>query len=165
MGKSGSDESENLFDMLIIAHMSLFFQTCIWTCLRCPMEIKILESRSKLHGFDQLVVYLSESFPYALTFIWNSKKIGTKQKWVTCGLKNGIVCCEEQFPNQLQTFYEGVAGYLYVASKENTVHPIDNQEAMYYSSEPVKATDQIYIPDVDRDLQGRVRIYLYGAGQ
>ncbi len=63
---------------------------------------------SKLHNSNQKVIYLTSNLAYALVYIWDSIKIGTKQKWITCGVKNGIVCYEEQFPAQLREFYEGV---------------------------------------------------------
>lgn len=83
-----------------------------------PQGINVLKPLSKLHGSNQKAVYLTENIPHALVYIWDSIKIGTCQKWVTCGLKNGIVYYEEQFPNQLQTFYEGVEGYIYIYCSE-----------------------------------------------
>lgn len=114
--------------------------------------INVLKPLSKLHGSDQKAVYLTKNIPYALVYIWDSIKIGICQKWVTCGLKNGIVYYEEQFPNQLQTFYEGVEGYLYTVPKKITIHPIENREQMYFSLNPVAVTKQIYISDVYQEL-------------
>lgn len=114
--------------------------------------IQALQPHSRLHGSDEQVVYLSGSIPYALVYIWNQKKTGTRQKWVTCWLKNGIVYYEEQFPGQLRAFYEGTAGYLYTVQKSDLFHSVSNRELMYFSSESVSVETEIYIPDVYKEL-------------
>ena len=114
--------------------------------------INTLNPISKLHNSDNKVVYLTSNVPYALVYIWDSIKTGTNQKWVTCGLKRGIVYYEEQFPNQLKELYEGVSGYLYVVPKDSTVQTVENREEMYFSTNPIAVRQTIYVPDVYQAL-------------
>ena len=62
--------------------------------------IKSIWANSRLHGTNQDVVYLTDNLCYALMYIWDENRL-TTQKHVTCGIKNGILMYEEQFPNQL----------------------------------------------------------------
>lgn len=114
--------------------------------------INVLEPLSNLHGSNKKAVYLTGNIPYALVYIWDPIKTSTSQKWVTCGLKNGIVYYEEQFPNQLKAFYEGVEGYLYAVPKDSTIQPVENREQMYFSLNPIAVTEKIYIPNVYQEL-------------
>lgn len=99
--------------------------------------IQVLKPCSKMQGTDKQAVYLTGSIPYALVYIWDQKKTGINQKWITCGLKNGIIYYEEQFPDQLRAFYEGVEGYLYTVEISDSFRPISNRENMYFSLDPV----------------------------
>ena len=128
--------------------------------------IQVLQPRSKMHNSAKQTVYLTGSIPYALVYIWDQQKTGTNQKWVTCGLKNRIVYYEEQFPDQLRAFYEGVEGYLYTVEKSDSISPVSNRENMYFSSDPVPVKNKVYIPDVYQELckfqeQGTVRLLKY----
>ncbi len=114
--------------------------------------IKILKPVSDLHNCDKKGIYLTSNIPYALVYIWDSLKTGTNRKWVTCGLKRGIVYYEEQFPNQLQEFYEGVKGYLYAVPKESTLQAVEKREEMYFSTDPIAVHQTIYVPDVYQAL-------------
>ncbi len=114
--------------------------------------IDILKPIFKLHNSDKKVIYLTSNLPYALVYIWDSIKTGTNQKWVTCGLKNGIVYYEEQFPNQLKEFYEGVEGYIYAVPKGDTIQGVEKREQMYFSTNPLSVTKTIYVPDVYQAL-------------
>ncbi len=114
--------------------------------------IEILNPISKLHNSDQKVIYLTSNLAFALVYIWDSIKTGTKQKWITCGVKNGIVYYEEQFPDQLREFYEGVEGYVYTAPKVDTIQCVEKREQMYFSTKPLSITNTIYIPDVYQAL-------------
>ena len=95
-------------------------------------NIEVLEARSKLHGSDSRVVYLTSSIPYALVYIWDAEKNNNHTKHVTCGIRDGEVFYEEKFPNQLETFYKGVSGYLYCVDNEDT-YEVNEREYMYYS--------------------------------
>ncbi len=131
-------------------------------------NIKILEPRSHCHRTAQStvakpctekVLYLTTNIPYALVYIWDHEKTGTHAKWVTCGIQDGVVFYEEQFPNQLQAFYQGVSGYLYgveedVSEKRShiSISSTPNREEMYvsYSSLPVRYVS--HISDVYEEL-------------
>ncbi|MGL5753085.1 MAG: hypothetical protein ACRCXT_21260 [Paraclostridium sp.] len=111
-----------------------------------------LEARSKLHNTDKKVVYLTENIPYALYYIWDNEHNGYSEKYVTGWIKNDSAYYEEQFPNQLKTFYKGVSGYLYCISKTSDIQPVDNRECMYYSLENVVVDKVEYINDVYDEL-------------
>lgn len=128
-------------------------------------NIKVLETRSKLHHTNQQIVYLTSSIPYALVYIWDSKKNSSNKKHVTCGIRNGVVFYEEKFPNQLETFYKGVSGYLYCVNCENT-YPVHNREFMYYSLDNKLVIKTIFIEDVYEELLkyealGVFKVYRY----
>lgn len=115
-------------------------------------NITVLEARSTLHQSDQKVVYLTDNIPYALVYIWDSKKNRMKRKHVSCGIKNGLVIYEEQFPDQLKTFYEGVSGYLYAMYLSDEISKVENRENMFYSLEDISVDKVIYIEDVYQEL-------------
>lgn len=117
-------------------------------------ELTVLEPRSVLHGADDIaVVYLTQSFSYALFYIWDEKK---GRKHVTCGLKDGVVYYEEQFPGQLAAFYQGVSGCLYVTGWECLVTRMEGCESMWYSTAPVQVAEKIEIPDVYAAIQEQI---------
>ena len=112
-----------------------------------------LKPLSTLHGSAETrVLYLTGSLPYALFYIWDEKHNKTSRKYVTCGLKNGIVTYEEQFPDQLQSFYQGVSGYLYVSEQDDSIETLSNREGIYFSRETVPVSDAIFIPDVYKEI-------------
>ncbi len=76
-------------------------------------NITVLKPVSKLHGSDKTVVYLTDNPIYAMLYIWDPIHNLKQGKHITAWMKNGVVYYEEQFPNQLKTFYDGVKGYLY----------------------------------------------------
>lgn len=76
------------------------------------------------------------------------KKMGTSQKHITCGIKDGVVLYQEQFPNQLKEFYQGVSGYLYCMRNSERIKVMSNRESMFYSLENVKIDEVIHIKDV-----------------
>ncbi len=78
--------------------------------------IKYIKPNSRLHGSDKEVVYLTDNIPYALFYIWDKEHNHYSGKHVTAWIKDGTAYYEEQFPNQLKTFYKGVSGYLYVSA-------------------------------------------------
>ena len=54
--------------------------------------LKILQPLSPLHSNEEKnVVYLSGNRPYSLFYIWGEDKTGSSYKYVTCGLRDGIV--------------------------------------------------------------------------
>lgn len=114
--------------------------------------IGALEPRSRLHGTERRVVYLTDNLPCALFYIWDGARIGYQEKHVTGGIRNGIAFYEEQFPNQLETFYGGVSGYLYHIPKTPAVRPLDGREGLYYVGETVAPAKAELIPDVYQAL-------------
>ncbi len=129
--------------------------------------IETLYATSKLHGSENTqVVYLTESIPYALFYIWDAnhnKRIG---KHVTAWIKEGIVSYEEQFPNMLYAFYKGVSGYIYYIDHTEEFSRVENREAMWYSFSDAKVTKAQYIADVYEELlkyeiEGKVKIIRY----
>jgi hypothetical protein len=111
-----------------------------------------LEARSKLHNTDKKVVYLTDNIPYALYYIWDEKHNGYSGKHVTGWIKNGVAYYEEQFPDQLKSFYKGVSGYLYYISKGSDIQSVEDRECMYYSLESTVVAKVDYILDVYEEL-------------
>ena len=115
--------------------------------------LTVLEPRSVLHGASgEKVVYLSGSIPYALLYIWDGVKNHSPEKWVTGGIRDGGAFCEEQFPDQLRTFYGGVCGLVYGVQQGKWTRPVCNREQMYYSEEPVPVCRATEVTDVYREL-------------
>lgn len=101
-------------------------------------DIKELAPSSKSN-----VVYLTPNRAYSLFYIWNGK-----YKWVTCGVrKDGVVEYEEQFPNQLYGFYNGVSGYIYICEKDNLIIETSSRD-IWVSQRPVRVYDKENISDV-----------------
>lgn len=115
-------------------------------------DIQILELRSLLHGTADRVVYLTDHVPYALLYVWDEQHNGRAGKYVTGWIKDGIAYYEEQFPNQLQTFYQGVQGYLYTVEAGDAVQPMADRESLYYAKEQTPVTSVEVIPDVYEEL-------------
>lgn len=111
-----------------------------------------LEVCSKLHNTQEKVVYLTDSIPYALYYIWDSKHNGYRGKHVTGWVKDGIAYYEEQFPEQLKTFYQGVSGYLYCVSDNSNIKAVENREHLFFCSANVTVTKAEQIADVYEEL-------------
>ena len=111
-----------------------------------------LEARSKLHNSEEMVVYLTDNIPYALYYIWDAKRNEFDGKYVTGWMKNGIAYYEEQFPDQLKTFYEGVSGYLYRIADRADIMPVEDRDNMHFSKESVVIAESIQIDDVYKEL-------------
>ncbi len=119
--------------------------------------IQTLEPRSRRHSAtlyksdSEGLVYLTTNIPYALVYIWDSEKTGSSAKWVTCGIRDGVTFYEEQFPNQLRAFYQGVSGYLYVV-EDTEPTPVTDRECMYVSQKPLHVSQMIPIRDIYDEL-------------
>lgn len=111
-----------------------------------------LEARSRLHNTDKMVVYLTNSVPYALFYIWDSQHTGSARKHVTGACRNGQAIYEEQFPGQLRTFYQGVSGYLYRIQRTEQAQPMPNRDGLYWQTDAAAVADVLYIPDVYAEL-------------
>ena len=111
-----------------------------------------LKACSKLHNTDEKVVYLTDNIPYALYYIWDEEHNGCSMKHITGWIKDGVAYYQEQFPDQLKTFYKGVSGYLYYISKNSAIQSVEDRECMYYSLEDTIVTKADYILDVYEEL-------------
>lgn len=114
--------------------------------------ITTLEVRSRLHGTDKRVVYLTDSIPYALFYIWDSAHNGLRAKYVTGGFRGGQAFYEEQFPDQLRTLYEGVSGWLYRIPFTADTHPVEGREGLFYREGSANVGEAVFIPDVYAEL-------------
>lgn len=115
-------------------------------------DIAELKASSLLHGTDKKVVYLTDNIPYALFYIWDGNHNNYNRKFVTGWIKNNIACYEEMFPNQLETFYKGVSGYLYCIEKNADISSVDGREAMYYSETDILVSHAVHISDIYQEL-------------
>ena len=115
-------------------------------------KITKLEACSKLHNSEEKVVYLTDNVPYALFYIWDEKHNGFDGKHVTGWIKDGIAYYEEQFLDQLKTFYEGVSGYLYCIDDNYDIRQMENRDNMFFSINDVIVAEVVQIIDVYEEL-------------
>ena len=126
-----------------------------------------LKPLSTLHGkMDRSVIYLSGNMPYALFYIWDSAHNKTRKKYVNCRLKDNLVIHEEQFPDQLKTFYQGVSGYIYEVESNIFVEKTPNREHMYFCRQPIPVSNCRFISDVYDEIlrcerAGKIRVIRY----
>ena len=111
-----------------------------------------LEARSKLHNTEEKVVYLTDCLPYALFYIWDSEHNDCSGKHVTGWVKNGVAYYEEQFPEQLKTFYQGVTGSLYCISDNPNIKPVEGRDNLYYCPTDVSVSKVEQVFDVYEEL-------------
>lgn len=121
-------------------------------------------SKSQHHPTEK-VVYLTAHRAYALFYIWDAQHNRRNNKWVTCSLKNGIVEYQEQFPNQLVEFYNGVSGYLYTVLKDNTFIKAPESD-MWLSKDDVPIQKTEFIHNVYEEMLryeqiGKIKILRY----
>ena len=129
-------------------------------------NITELITNAKSHDGKSNVLYLTDSLPYSLFYIWDSKHNLKKGKHVTCGIKNGIVYYEEQFENQLKRFYDGVSGFVYVVGSSDDFKQVPDRESMWFSENNVYVFEVIYVPNVYDEIQkyvaeGKIKITKY----
>lgn len=121
--------------------------------------IDTLKALSSLHGSpEKKVVYLTESLPYSLFYIWDSGHNKKPGKHVTCWLKDGIVYYEEQFPGQLRAFYKGVKGYVYSVHASESCERMPNRESMWFSRSDMKVEASVLIEDVYAEIMRYVQL-------
>ncbi len=124
--------------------------------------IQSLKARSTRWDNGKNALYLTSNRAYALFYIWDCARFGD-YKFVTCGVRDGVVFYEEQFPNQLQTLYAGNHGYLYICEKDDRFERVENREQMFVSPQdaPVLSVEEIddaYAEILRLEEQGQVRI-------
>ena len=100
-------------------------------------NIQKLEPCSLLHGSHRKVVYLTGELAYGALYVWDSEKTGSTRKHITAWVKGGITHYEEQFPNQLQAFYQGVKGWVYCVDSPAELETMKDREGIFYSSESI----------------------------
>jgi len=127
--------------------------------------ITALEARSKLHGAERRVVYLTDNIPYALFYVWDEGRTGYAGKHVTGWVKNGVAYYEEQFPHQMEEFYRGVPGWLYRAPKGPEIRAVEGRESLFYSpiDTPVKAEyrSDVYEEFLRFEAAGKLKVLRY----
>ena len=116
-------------------------------------NITELFAHSRSAERDNKVLYLTDNYPYSLFYIWDTKHNLKKGKHITCAVKNGIVYYEEQFENQLQRFYDGVSGYVYVVNDSEDFMKASSSEAIWLSDKNVFVSDVRFIPNVYEEMQ------------
>ena len=92
--------------------------------------IEQLDARSRLHNTGEKVVYLTDNIPYALFYIWDEQRNEYSGKYVTGWMRDGVAWYEEQFPEQLKTFYKGVSGYLYCIADNSNIFSLSSTAFM-----------------------------------
>ena len=103
-------------------------------------------------------LYLTDCRAYALFYIRD-----LEVNWVTCGVRDGVVVYDEQFPGQLRVLYEGRAGWLYAC--EGDFAP-GNSPWIVTAYEAIAVSSTAFIPDayeaILREIDaGTVRIDSY----
>ena len=126
-------------------------------------DIEILKASSILHGSNENVVYLTDSFPYALFYVWDEKRNIKKGKHITAWVKDGIVYYEEQFKGQLKAFYDGVNGYIYSVECKNQFLKVQDRESIWYSRKdtaPCRVTEitDVYQKILNYEQEGKIKI-------
>ncbi len=126
--------------------------------------IEKINARSLLHETcNTKVVYLTDSYPYSLFYIWDPDHNIKQRKHVTSWIKDGIVYYEEQFPNQLAEFYKGVSGYVYCVEKNDSFNLVKERESMWYSEKDafvskVKTISDVYTEIKKYESKGLIKI-------
>ena len=128
--------------------------------------IQELKANSKLHDTEQNVVYLTDNIPYALFYIWDAEHNDYSGKHVTGWVKKGVAYYEEQFPEQLKTFYQGVAGSLYYISDNPDIKPVEGRDNLYYCLTDVPVSKEEKVFDVYEELlryeaEGMLSVFRY----
>ncbi len=115
-------------------------------------NITTLEPRSSLHNSDKKVVYFTGNLPFALLYIWDGKRNNYDRKYVSGGIRNRTAFYEEWFPNQFETFYKNVSGYLYCVQDSVDFLPVENRADMFYSEHNVSVDKIIFISNVYEEI-------------
>lgn len=128
-------------------------------------NLTVLEPRSLLHGSGQRVAYLTREIPYAALYIWDTQKNGGK-KHITAWVKDGVTHYEEQFPQQLQTFYEGVRGWICCLREDPAVEVLEGRQGICYSTHPMPVERILPVDDVwqlllQQEAQGKFCLHRF----
>lgn len=107
------------------------------------------------------VVYLTPNRAYALFYI-RDREIN----YVTCGVTaEGYIRYDERFPEQLETLYKGMSGYLYRCKDNGALEPTSTR-GVWLSKKPVEIESCEFIPDVYSEIlkyekSGDVKVIRY----
>lgn len=115
-----------------------------------------LYANSRSAERENKVLYLTDNYPYSLFYIWDSKHNLKKGKHITCAVKNGIVYYEEQFEDQLQRFYDGVSGYVYVVNDSEDYMKVSSSKSIWLSDKNVFVSDVKFIPNVYEEIKKQI---------
>ena len=131
-------------------------------------DIQRLRAQSADHDHpDKRVVYMTSNRAYALFYIWDPTHNQRQNKYVTAGIKDGIVCYHEQFPNQLKTFYDGVSGYLYSCKAESDWFKASKPETWLCSHdvtiETCERIENVYEEILQQEALGNVRVFRFDS--
>lgn len=111
-------------------------------------HLEMLQSNSKDMN-DNPVLYLTDNRTYSLFYIRNREI-----DFVTCGVgEDGKVYYDEKFPNQLQTLYDGMSGYIY---ETDTSAQKYRTRGIWLCSGNVNVTGSEYIPNVYQAIQKEI---------
>lgn len=96
------------------------------------------------------VLYLTDNFPYSLFYI-RDRDID----FVTCGVREGgIVYYDEKFPNQLETLYLDMSGWVYEVEADAEPTKI---KGIYLVREEVNVIKKHYVPDAFAAIMEEIR--------
>ena len=124
-------------------------------------NLKELLPLSILHGTDKKVCYLTPFRVYALFYLRDMNI-----NHVTCALSgDGIVSYYEEFPCQMQTIYQGGAGYLYACTNAGQITE-QHTKGVWGTATPVAVSTVEYISDVYAEIlkaqyAGDVKVICY----
>ena len=105
------------------------------------------------------VIYLTNCRAYALFYIRD-----LEVNWVCCGVRDGIVVYDEQFPGQLRALYAGRNGWIYACEGANFAQ--GSSPWIVQADRAVDVASVAYIPDayeaILREIEaGMVRVDSY----
>lgn len=128
--------------------------------------IQSLRAGSILHGTGERVLYLTDSAPYALFYIWDENRTGFSYKHITAWLKDGLAQYEEQFPGQLEAFYRGASGWLYRVERTREIQLVEGREGLFCALGDTAVAEAAFVPDVYEALlaheaKGRAKLWRF----
>ena len=126
------------------------------------MKQKLYYHGSPVAGIETLVpppggsLYLTDNRAYALFYIRD-----LAVNWVCCGIRDGVVVYDEQFPGQLEVLYAGRGGWLYACADDSFTPGSSSWIVLAGKAVPVTAAE--FIPDaygaIQREIDaGAVRV-------
>lgn len=116
---------------------------------------------------EEKVVYMTTNRTYALFYIWDAEHNGSKNKWVTSWIRDGIVGYHEQFPGQLKSFYDNVRGYIYYCTKNDNWVKASKPDTWMCSCdvhlEGYEKVENVYEEILRCETEGKVHVVRFEA--